>query len=46
VEDTVATAQGNAEAVVVEHVGAVEGEPVVRSFQREQVRVLAISYTN
>jgi hypothetical protein len=46
VEDAVAAGEGGAEAVVVEKVGAAEGEPLLRSVQGQQVRVLAIGCTN
>ena len=45
-EEAVASLERGAEAVVVEDVGAAQGEPLLCSVQREQVRVLAISYTN
>ena len=44
-EDAVASLERGAEAVVVEDVGAAQGEPLLCSVQREQVRVLAVSYT-
>ena len=40
-----ASLERGAEAVVVEDVGVAQGEPLLCSLQREQVRVLAISYT-
>jgi hypothetical protein len=42
----VAAPEGGAEAGVVENVGAAQGEPLMRSVQRKQVRVLAVRCAN
>jgi hypothetical protein len=44
VEDAAAAAEGGAEGVGVQDVGAAQGQPLVRALQREQVRVLAVLF--
>jgi hypothetical protein len=46
VEDAVASAERGAEAVVVEDVGAAQGQALLGALQREQVRVLAVPWCN
>ena len=43
-EDAAAAAEGGAEGVGVQDVGAAQGQPLVRALQREQVRVLAVRF--
>ena len=43
-EDAMAAAERGAEGLVVQDVGAAEGEPLLGPLQRKQVRVLAVSW--
>ena len=43
-EDAMASAERGAEGLVVQDVGAAEGEPLPGPLQRKQVRVLAVSW--
>jgi len=43
VEDAMASAERGAEGLIVQDVGAAEGEPLPAPLQRKQVRVLAVS---
>ena len=42
-EDAMASAERGAEGLIVQDVGAAEGEPLPGPLQRKQVRVLAVS---
>ena len=45
-EDAVTSLEHVAEAVVVKHIGTAQGEPLLGAIQRQQVRILAVSFTN